>query len=173
MTTVEQNRRTNLVTLAKEAGGNVALAKLAGFSEAMISQWIHGAPDSRTKKARGMRPDTCRRLETAMHKPTGWMDADHGAERAPVTAITNPALRLAVDFDALPDVLDWTWPNGRHATKTDVLAELLTTIAVRRHKAPEGPAPADESTRPPAPGRQTAPGKARVRPKSRSGGMPT
>jgi hypothetical protein len=75
--TVDEIRRANLRALVNEAGGQAKLARVVGISEAQMTQWINGSPDSRTGKARGMRPESCRRVEEAAGKPPGWMDAAH------------------------------------------------------------------------------------------------
>ncbi len=75
MTTVDDIRRERLATLISEAGGVAKLANKLGKSSAQISQWLNASPDSKTGRPRGMRPDSCREIESACGKQTGWMDA--------------------------------------------------------------------------------------------------
>lgn len=75
MATIEEIRRTNLAKLRDEAGGVRKLADAVGVSEAQMSQWLNGSADSKSGKPRGMRSDSVRRIETAMKKAEGWLDA--------------------------------------------------------------------------------------------------
>lgn len=97
MATVDQVRRDNLALLFKEFGSWKALADAVGVSESQLSQWANGSADSKTGKPRGMRPESCRRIEAATKKPPGWMDAEHaGAAPQPPTAsggMTRTAMR--------------------------------------------------------------------------------
>jgi hypothetical protein len=152
MATVEENRRINLRALAKEAGSSAALAEKSGYSEAQISQWINASKDSRTGRPRGMRPETCRHLEETMHRPAGWMDAEHADAKA---SVTSPALQLALAFDALPEVFE----DG--GTRVQFLARLLGLIQERRHLG--AAARSDEPTPLPAHSPRKHVGKARTR----------
>ena len=124
MATVEENRRINLRQLVKDAGGNVKLAEATGYSEAQISQWLNASKDSRTGKPRGMRPETCRRIEAAMRKEPGWMDTEHALGSTPASS---PAVALAVAFDALPE----KFSDG--GTRLQLLAKLIGIIQERQH----------------------------------------
>lgn len=75
MATIEEIRRTKLAILRDEAGGVRKLADAVGVSEAQMSQWLNGSADSKSGKPRGMRSDSVRRIEAAMKKPEGWLDA--------------------------------------------------------------------------------------------------
>lgn len=75
---VEEIRRENLLTLIKEAGNASRLSLQTGVPSSYISQVSRGV-DRGNGKPRTMGPDIARKLEVAMGKPTGWMDADHSA----------------------------------------------------------------------------------------------
>lgn len=77
MSTIEETRRANLIALRDEAGGVRKLAEKVGVSEAQLSQWINASKDSRTGKPRGMRRESARRIEEAMGRGPGWLDAVH------------------------------------------------------------------------------------------------
>jgi hypothetical protein len=77
MTTIDEIHRENLKLLASEAGGKSILAELLGKSASQVSQWLNGSLDSKTGKARGIRPSSCRMIELALGKPVGWMDMTH------------------------------------------------------------------------------------------------
>lgn len=64
-------RRANLVALIRHFGTKSELARVAGISEAYLSQII-GA-----RANRNVGDDLARRLERAAGKPHGWMDHDH------------------------------------------------------------------------------------------------
>lgn len=84
MKTIEQIRRDNLVLLAAEFGGATEAAKKIGVSDSQYSQWLNASINSGTGKPRGMRTASCRKIEDACRKPTGWMDVAHGPFDAPV-----------------------------------------------------------------------------------------
>ena len=79
MPTIDEIRRQNLTALVKELGGNKPLAERVGVSESQMAQWVNGAKESKTGKARGMRLDSCHRIEDAAGKPRGWLDQSHNA----------------------------------------------------------------------------------------------
>jgi transcriptional regulator with XRE-family HTH domain len=91
MTTIDEIHRENLELLAAEAGGKGVLAERLGKSASQVSQWLNGSADSKTGKARGIRPASCRAIEIAFEKPVGWMDISHAvveSARQPSTAKT-------------------------------------------------------------------------------------
>ncbi|MEQ4618325.1 MAG: hypothetical protein ABN482_09785 [Corticimicrobacter sp.] len=75
--TIDSIRRTNLTALVLESGGISRLAEKIGKDPSQVSQWVNAAPDSRTKKPRGIRSTTCRDIERLLGKQEGWMDANH------------------------------------------------------------------------------------------------
>lgn len=77
MPTIDEIRRGNLEALVQELGGNKALAETVGVSESQMNQWVNGAKESKTGKARGMRLASCHRIEDATGKPRGWLDTLH------------------------------------------------------------------------------------------------
>lgn len=79
MATVDQIRRDNLALLFKEYESWKALADAVEVSESQLSQWANGSADSKTGRPRGMRPESCRRIEKATGKLEGWMDQDHSS----------------------------------------------------------------------------------------------
>lgn len=76
MKPVEQIRRENLEFLIREAGTASRLAVLASVPQPYISQVRRAVPHS-NGSPRVMGHDVARRLEAAMNKPRGWMDAEH------------------------------------------------------------------------------------------------
>jgi len=75
---IDDIRRENLATLAKEVGGVAALSRLLDREESQISQWINGSPLPSGKK-RGMKIETARWIEATTGKPPGWLDIQHEA----------------------------------------------------------------------------------------------
>ena len=77
---VDQIRRENLEALIKEAGSAARLSALTGVPQPYISQVRRGvAYSADNTKQRVMGNTVARRLEKAMGKPQGWMDADHAS----------------------------------------------------------------------------------------------
>lgn len=101
MFTIDDLRRQNLNRLVQELGGNKALAERVGVSESQMNQWVNGAKESKTGKARGMRLASCHRIEDKTGKPRGWLDTQHddqatgGAPGGTVPAAA-PALSAAL-----------------------------------------------------------------------------
>lgn len=140
MKTIEEIRVENLRTLVVECGGNSGLARVSGKSDAQISQWLNRTRDSKTGKERGMSADVCRELEKACHRPTGWMDNNHGSCSAVIT--TRPDEVVIRQFDTggrmgnggmvlhdQPGVInswrvsrEWAAKNIRNCTSLDNLA---------------------------------------------------
>lgn len=81
--TIESIRRTNLAAVVAEAGGVKRAADRLGISPSQLSQWLHGAPDSKTGKPRGMGAGSCRKVESAFGRPEGWMDRQHAVAGEP------------------------------------------------------------------------------------------
>lgn len=122
--TIDEIRRKNLELLISECGSLTALAAAIGRSDSQVSQWVNASVNSGTGNPRGMRSDSCRRIETMMHKPKGWMDApndtirpDHNVsplvkQRPPVPLISwvqAGAWTEIVDNFAPGDAESW-WP---------------------------------------------------------------
>ena len=95
MKAVDEIRRENIALLAEEAGSLRSLAEEVEVSESQMSQWANGSLDSKTGKRRGMRPESCRRIELARGKPEGWLDREHPKDAAP---------EPSVDADEMPDL---------------------------------------------------------------------
>lgn len=81
--TINDIRRQNLVALIEEANTAAALGDRSGISASLISQWKNGSPDSKTGKPRQISSDSCRRIELAMGKQSGWMDQQRGTPAQP------------------------------------------------------------------------------------------
>lgn len=77
MSTTNEIRRANLRALAKEVGGMKVLADRIDVAASQLSQWLHGSPDSRTKKPRGLSHASARKIEQAVGKTRGWLDIPH------------------------------------------------------------------------------------------------
>lgn len=77
--TVEDIRRSNLLSLIQEAGSAAKLATVSGVPAPYISQVKRAVQHSNGNGARVMGHDIARRLEAHMGKPRGWMDTDHSA----------------------------------------------------------------------------------------------
>ncbi len=84
MKTIDEIHRDNLATIAKDLGGAGTAAELIGCSPSQFSQWLNGSENSGTGKPRGMRPSSCRQVETKCGKQMGWMDVDHSAVKIDV-----------------------------------------------------------------------------------------
>ncbi len=95
MKTIDEIRRENLALIAAESGGVSKLADRLQKSVSQVSQWINGSTNSGTGKARGMRPSSCRNIESACGKQPGWMDFEH-------SAIEHPSRSEKYDRNVLP-----------------------------------------------------------------------
>lgn len=77
MKTVEEYRRERLAQAVTLAGGTLdALAEVSGLSPSYLSQVRNGLIDSKTGNPRNLGKIAARKIEQALHQPTGWMD--HG-----------------------------------------------------------------------------------------------
>ena len=72
--TIEETYRKRLKMLTDEYGGQKKLSEVIEKSPAQISQWIKGAPDSKTGKPRSLKSETAREIEKRTNKPIGWFD---------------------------------------------------------------------------------------------------
>lgn len=79
MTTAFEIRHARLLEAIELAGTIEALASKAGVSPAYLSQLKNKLPDSKTKKPKGMGDAVARRIEAALKKSRGWMDARNEA----------------------------------------------------------------------------------------------
>lgn len=104
MKTIEQIRRENLALLAAEFGGATEAAKKIGVSDSQYSQWLNASINSGTGKPRGMRTASCRKIEEACGKPTGWMDVYHDPLEVPAKP---PLVRASHPDDEPPDDVIW------------------------------------------------------------------
>ena len=74
MKTIEETYRERLQLLITEYGGQSNLGKLIDKSPSQISQWVTGAPDSKTGKPRSLKSDTAREIENKLNLPHAWFD---------------------------------------------------------------------------------------------------
>ena len=83
-------RLKNLEALIREAGSAVRLARAAGTNSSYLSQVRNQLP---TKKGtpRSIGDDLAAKLETAMKKPSGWMDECHDEDPAAAVEHDDPA----------------------------------------------------------------------------------
>lgn len=72
--TIEETYRKRLNMLIEEYGGQVKLSDVIKKSPVQISQWVTGAPDSKTGKPRSLKSDTAREIEKLTNKPRAWFD---------------------------------------------------------------------------------------------------
>lgn len=77
MRTAEEIRRDNLAALAREFGGQHALADAVGVDPAQIHQWLKMSPNSKTGKPRVISPESARAIERKCSRERGWLDHDH------------------------------------------------------------------------------------------------
>lgn len=108
--TRQATRRANLRRLIEEAGSAAELSRRTGASSVYLSQIVTG---QKTKKGtvRGVGNELAEKLERGMHKPAGWMDADHDGTRS--AAISN----LAPDERALLEAYRQLSEPGRKALR--------------------------------------------------------
>lgn len=107
--TVDDIRRENLIALISEARTAAALGARSGLNPSLISQWKTGAPDSKTGKPRQLSSESCRRLETAMKKPTGWMDQQHSHAGPATGVVVTPLAQELSDPTPDDEPLQHTW----------------------------------------------------------------
>lgn len=74
MKTIEETYQDRLNMLIAEYGSAAELSKVIDKSPAQISQWVKGAPDSKTGKPRSMKSETAREIEIKTGKPRAWFD---------------------------------------------------------------------------------------------------
>ncbi len=97
---IDDIRRANLASLAKEAGGVGRLAERLERDQSQVSQWLNASKNSATGTPRGMRAGTCRFIEKKMGKPEGWLDINHADAGTDSGNWPFPRLPQA-DFDRL------------------------------------------------------------------------
>lgn len=104
MKTIDEIHRVNLAVACAEAGGVSKLAEKIGREPSQVSQWLNGSVNSGTGKARGMGLASCRRVEVALGKRTGWMDVEHpvGGVFAGAKAFDKNATPAAMGKRAIP-----------------------------------------------------------------------
>lgn len=73
MKPVSRIRRDRLAELVAEAGSQVAVAQKLGKDKNQIYQWLL---DETERGARNIGAASARAIETAFHKPHGWLDHD-------------------------------------------------------------------------------------------------
>mgnify|MGYP007054544646 CR=1 FL=1 len=95
---VKAIRLRNLRALVEEVGGIRALAELADTSYQTLWQ-IVGGTELPSGKVRALGYLLARKIETAVNKPQGWLDVDHG-ERA---ALDDEAIRFALWWQGLDE----------------------------------------------------------------------
>lgn len=100
MMTIDDIRRQNIAILVDRHGGVRRLAEMLDMSESQLSQLLNGARDSRSKKPRGMRAVTARRIEAACLVAEGWLDTLHASEASGMYSVTPIVPGIALD-DAL------------------------------------------------------------------------
>lgn len=124
MKTIDEIRRANLAALAAELGGVGALAKRASKSDSQISQWLNGSANSGTGKPRGMRSSSCREIETACGKQSGWMEVDrspsgptqHNDSTSSIIHVISPGDQIPDGFIQIPESkIEFSAGNGRTA----------------------------------------------------------
>lgn len=77
MRTNDEIRRLNLLVAISRIGSAARLADLASTSPAYLSQIKNRVADSKSGTPKAMGDELARRIETAIHVPTGWMDSAH------------------------------------------------------------------------------------------------
>lgn len=82
MKSIDEIRRANLLLLRDEFGSLKKLALVVERDDSQVSQWLQGSKNSGTGKARGMRSDTARHIESKTGKQEGWLDQDHSRQVA-------------------------------------------------------------------------------------------
>ena len=99
--TAAEMRRENLTALIGDAGGQAVVASKLGVTASQVSQWVKGAPNSKTGKPRTVGDESARRLEALFGRPRGWMDHRHGAASAAVATGASPYITLAQALDVV------------------------------------------------------------------------
>lgn len=77
MRTNDEIRRLNLLVAIGRVGSAARLADLASTSPAYLSQIKNRVADSKSGTPKAMGDELARRIEAALHVPTGWMDSPH------------------------------------------------------------------------------------------------
>lgn len=107
------NRRPNLERLIAEAGSATRLAHLANTNPSYLSQIRRGLPTARGVE-RAVGDELANKLEHAMGKPQGWMDACHDELREDRADDYARAVSVPSDANECP-VVSWD-EAGRWAT---------------------------------------------------------
>ncbi len=93
---ITQIRHANLLKAIANAGGQSALAELAGLSPVYLSQVKNKTVDTRSGKEKQIGSDACRAIERALKVPVGWMDTDHEK-----IELSPQAMQIARLYDSL------------------------------------------------------------------------
>jgi SOS-response transcriptional repressor LexA len=80
MKEITEIRRENLAKLRTKYRTLDEFAEACGISSSQLSQWINGSLDSKTGRPRGMRSESCRRIEEKIGMSKNWLDTDHTSE---------------------------------------------------------------------------------------------
>lgn len=132
MATVDEIRRANLALLAGELGGVRALSARLNKSESQVSQWVNASKDFKSGKPRGMRSASCREIEAALGKPTGWMDEHHADGGRPSAGVAQSVSQPETEH--APHI---EWGTLMHAEK---LPRLFWATLQDDSMAPRAPA---------------------------------
>jgi hypothetical protein len=126
MRDIDDIRRAGLKLIEAEAGGPTGAAKLLGMSVAQFSNLRDGAKDSKTKKPRGMRKETARKIEKEAGKPCGWLDVDHSIRTINFDDCTaSQTVSIEKAISTLAEALN-SLPHDQAAEKA---ADTLATLA--------------------------------------------
>lgn len=98
MKEITEIRRENLAKLRSKYRTLDEFAEACGISSSQLSQWINGSLDSKTGRPRGMRSESCRKIEEKIGISKNWLDTDHSTEQAKLTD------KLATGFDKASNI---------------------------------------------------------------------
>lgn len=82
MKEITEIRRENLAKLRSNYKTLDEFAEACGISSSQLSQWINGSLDSKTGRPRGMRSESCRKIEEMTGIAKNWLDTDHSTGQA-------------------------------------------------------------------------------------------
>lgn len=118
-------RRENLTKLRAKFRTLDEFAEACGVSSPQLSQWINGSLESKTGRPRGMKSESCRKIEEKIGMPRNWLDTDHSSEK-----LTGHA---DAEFDKSSNIRPVTLSNDLVPLISWVAAGMLSDIVDFHH----------------------------------------
>lgn len=122
MKEITEIRRENLAKLKANYRTLDEFAEACGTSSSQLSQWINGSLESKTGRPRGMRSESCRKIEEKIGLSKNWLDTDHTSEQAKLSK------QLSAELDLSSNIRSVTLSEAQIPLISWVRAGSLTEI---------------------------------------------